>query len=269
MPQQDLYTAMMNECLPLIRALADGRYAIAMGGSRGKGVSDARSDYDFRLYCDGTAGGAEAWPTPTWQEFSAAVQRWRARGIEIDHCWIRTFADIDAALAAWLEGELQPDALEWTVWGYHLLPDIYHQQIIEDPLGLLTEWKQLLSVYPPKLKQAILRKHLGSLRYWKVDYHYENKVARGDVVFLAGLSARLVHDIMQVLFALNETYFVGDGNNLDFAARFSLVPPHLAERVESALYPPPAEDRFTRQRQTLVELIEDVEALAASAPVSS
>jgi len=262
MPRQDPYTEMMDECLPLIRALADGRYAIAMGGSRGKGLSDARSDYDFRLYCDRTQGGPGVWATQTWRQFTQAVERWRARGIEIDYCWIRTFVDIDAALAAWLEGKRQPEDLEWTVWGYHLLPDIYHQQIIEDPLGLLAQWKQLLSVYPPKLKQAILRRHLGSLRYWKVDYHYQSKVARGDVVFLAGLSARLVHDIMQVLFALNETYFVGDGNNLDFAAHFRLVPARLAERVELALCPPPAEDRFSRQRQTLVELIEDVEKLS-------
>ena len=80
---------------------------------------------------------------------------------------------------------------------------------------------------------------------------------------LIGLSARRLHDSIQVLFALNETDFVGDGNNLDFAAHFRLVPARLAGRVGLALCPPPAEDRFSRQRQTLVELIEDVLPLGA------
>ena len=255
---------MIEECLPLIRALAIGRYAIAIGGSRGKGVADRRSDYDFRLYCDEFKGGDDHYgETPEWAQFVAAVDRWRAEGIEIDHVWMRTFGAIEAALQPWLEGQVQPTPLAWTLWGYHLLPDIYHQQIIEDPFGLAADWKERLRVYPPQLKRAVISKHLGLLQYWRADYHYANKAARGDVVFLASMSARLVHDIIQVLFALNETYYVGDGSNLDFAREFALVPRGLSARVELALYPAAGEDRFTRQRLTLVGLIDDVERLAA------
>lgn len=264
MEQPALATEMVAECVPLIRALGIGRYAIAIGGSRGKGLADRRSDYDFRLYCDEMRGGAGVCQTPEWAEFAGSVARWRTRGLEIDHVWIRTFEEIETALQSWLEGQIIPVDLQWTVWGYHLLPDVYHQQILEDPWGLAAEWKQRLRTYPPKLRQALVSKHLGSLRYWRSDYHYASKVERGDAVFLAGLSARLVHDLMQTLFALNETYFVGDGNNLDFARRFAVLPCNFAERVKLALYPPAAEDRFAHQRDTLLGLIDDVERLAHS-----
>ena len=255
---------MIAECLPLIRALGIGRYAIAIGGSRGKGVADRRSDFDFRLYCDEFKGGDEYyWQTPEWARFVAAVDKWRAEGLEIDHVWMRTFGDIEAALQPWLEGEIRPAPLAWTLWGYHLLPDLYHQQIIEDPFGIAAEWKERLRVYPPKLKQALIAKHLGSMQYWRNDYHYANKAVRGDVVFLVGMSAHLVHDIMQTLFALNETYYVGDGSNLEFACEFAILPQDFPRRVELALYPAAAEDRFVQQRLTLIELIDDVERLTA------
>jgi hypothetical protein len=216
---------------------------------------------DFRLYADEIWHGADCGRTPEWEAFAQAVARWRMRGIEIDHVWIRTVGEIDAALNAWLDGQIRPADCDWTVWGYHLLTDLHHQKVIEDPDRLAAGWKKRLRVYPAHLKAALVERHLGLLRYWKADYHYAHKVEREDVVFLASLSARLVHDLMQVLFALNETYFPGDGNNLAFASRFTRLPP----RITAALCPAPTDDRFAEQRRTLLELIEDVERLVEEA----
>jgi hypothetical protein len=263
MSQSTNVKAIIDECVPLIRQFPAGRYAISIGGSRGKGTADERSDVDFRLYWDQPAPG---WPDqlPAWKAFREAMVTWRAKGTEIDGCWIRKIGDIDSWLDQWIEGQIAPQDIVWTVWGYHVLPDIYHQQVVEDPFDVLAQWKERLKVYPARLKKALLDKHLGSLRYWRNDYHYASKVQRGDVIFLAGLSARLVHDIMQVLFALNQVYYVGDGSNLEFARHFQQQPPHLAERVREALYPAPGEGAFERQRRTLAELIDDVERLVES-----
>jgi hypothetical protein len=87
-------------------------------------------------------------------------------------------------------------------------------------------------------------------------------VKRADAVFLAGLSARLVHDIMQVLFAINETCYVGDGANIEFAARLPPKPDRFAERARAALYPPTGDGVFEQQREMLIGLIDDTEHLA-------
>jgi hypothetical protein len=255
--------AIIDDCLPLIVAMAGGRYAVSLGGSRGKRVADERSDLDFRLFCDAPVGGEACYQTPEWQRFVDRVEHWRSQGVNIDYCWIRSVADIDGQLDAWLSGHGQATEMVWTLWGYHVLTDIANQQVIVDADGLIARWHARLTPYPLVLKQAILAKHVASLTYWQTDYHYRHKVMRGDVVFLAGMSARLVHDMLQVLFALNECYYVGDGNNLCYLATFAIKPADAEERITVALqmlHDP------EHQYQLLQRLIADV---LACVPVSS
>jgi hypothetical protein len=249
--------AVIEEFIPICRHLAgDQPYAIAVSGSLGKGTWDARSDIDFRLYTRNELATKAEHPG-MWDEYRDAEQRWKARGVIIDGIWPRTTAEIDTAIDAWCSGTIVPWHLVWTIWGYHILPDMYHQSIVEDPFNIILAWKQRLDVYPPKLQQAIMKKYGQSLRYWREDYHYAHKVDRGDVVFTAGMSSKLVHEIIQILFALNETYYVGDGSNLDFCRTFQLQPDSLAQRVTDILYPHPP-DALHTQYQLLCSLIDDV-----------
>jgi len=258
--------AVLGDFLAIAHRFADGRgkYAISVGGSQGKGLSDARSDVDFRLFHEQDLVPPSEDPQ-LWKDYHDAMEYWRQRGINVDGIWPRRIDKIDAALDRWLSGELATVDMVWTIWGYHLLPDIYHQAVIEDPYGVIAGWKQRLSVYPLKLKQAILKKHLESVRYWRVDYHYRSKVQRGDVVFTAGLTSRLVHDLIQILFALNETYYVGDGQNLDFCRKFALIPAGFPEKVQEILYPSAADNRLQVQYEQLLALIDEVVPLAEAA----
>jgi hypothetical protein len=253
------------ECLPLLKTLAKGRCAVTIGGSHGKGTFDDRSDVDFRVFCDEVVGAPKCWETEEWKSFSRVVDRWRTQGVAIDYCWVRTVAEIDAQVDAWLSGQVLPEEMVWTLWGYHLLTDLANQVVIDDPAGLIAAWQARLTPYPPALQRAILRKHMGSLNYWRTDYHYRNKVERGDVVFLAGIAARLVHDMTQVLFAINETYYVGDGNNLHYVAAFAIQPTEFAERISAILYPPQTKDVLITQYEMIIELIDDIAPLAAQA----
>jgi hypothetical protein len=248
----------INECLPLIRPLAIGRYAISIGGSHGKKLFDEKSDIDFRLFCDEMLGGIGITETDEWKSFSKVVDRWREKGINIDHCWIRTVKEIDDQLEPWFAGQVPRVDLVWTLWGYHLLTDLANQVILEDPNGLITGWQARLTPYPQVIQGAIIKKHAESLNYWKVDYHYRNKVERGDSVFLASMAARLVNDMMQVLFALNQTYYCGDGNNLRYTSKFSIKPLNFEERIYGILYPSQVEDPFREQYRAIIDLIDDV-----------
>ena len=251
------YQLLCDDVLPLARRIpTSGRYAIALGGSHGKGLSDISSDFDFRTYYETRVDGDE------WQsiikEMYALMDKWRAKGIEIDGVWPRSVQEIDAALDRWLSGQGTAEPLEWAVWGYHVLTDIYNQVIVEDPCGIAQRWKDRLSVYSPTLKSSILARHTSSLKYWRGDYHYRGKVARQDPVFLASLSARLVHDIMQVIYALNHVYFPGDGHNLTYARSLEIRPASLEERVTSILYPGKAPDCYEDQYRELTSLIDEV-----------
>ncbi len=252
--------AVVDDFLPICKALAEGRYAVSIGGSLARKTSDEMSDIDFRLFCDRVAQQPDEYKRAK-EQLDAAVQRWGERGVIIDGCWIRNIADISAQLDQWCEGVGAPTELVWTIWGYHLLSDIHNQVIVDDPFGVIAGWKEQLRQYPPKLKQALLQKNLASLRYWRDDYHYRNKVQRKDIVFLAGLTSKLVHEMIEILFALNETYYVGDGYNLTVIRRFQHVPDAFAERVEQVLYPRHEAGRLDRQYAGLLQLMDDVEAL--------
>jgi len=81
------------------------------------------------------------------------------------------------------------------------------------------------------------------------------------VVFLASLTVRLVHDLIQILFALNETYYAGDGNNLVFVEHFEHVPVGFVERVHTVLYPGTGDGALEEQYRQVCALIDETVAL--------
>lgn len=251
---------LVSDLLPLCKALGTGAYAVSIGGSYGKSTFDPASDLDFRLFCERRLGPAEAYEQ-AYSRLQLAVDRWADRGFTVDGCWVRLIDEVNQEIDRWTEGQAEPENIVWTIWGYHLLTDVYNQMVIDDPHGILSGWRAKLATYPPKLKRALLDRHLASLRYWRQDYHYRHKVERSDAVFLAGLTSKLVHDMLQVLFALNETYFPGDGNTLRYVETFEYVPSGFIRRVEAALYPGTGSHSFHQQYEQVTTLIDDVETL--------
>jgi hypothetical protein len=238
-----------------------GNWALSAGGSTSKGVADHLSDLDLRLYVEDGIPRPDA-GDPFWDDYNAAEQSWRDRGLRIDHIGMRTFASVERELDRILGGDYTHPAPVWTIWTYRLLPDAFNQTIYYDNTGRLTAWKERLKTYSPVLKHAILRRFVPSLTYWRQDYHYRNKVARRDVTFLVGLASRLGHEMLEILFAVNEVYYPGDGNNLKLAAKLPVKPELFVERLAAALCPVPGDDMFDRQYQTIAGLIDDVLAVA-------
>ncbi len=247
---------------PLFKKLsATEVYSVALGGSHGRGTADEHSDYDFRFYCE--AFSPREVFGPAFDEIVSLGAQWRAKGVNVDKdvIWPRLYADVEGQLAQWVAGKGVAAPFEWTIWGFQLPPDIYYQKIVEDPFGKVAKWIETLRVYPAALKEALLNKHGSSLRYWRGDTHYYSKMVRDDVVFLASLAARLVHDILQVLYALNEEYYPGDGRNLELARPFAKQPVRLESRVTEVLCPPPGGDAQETRYRKLMQLIDDTLAL--------
>ena len=249
---------------PLIADLAaDGDGAVALGGSRATGRSDLRSDYDFRVYAD-AFHGPDLKQTAAWTRFETAMHEWEARGFRMNRVWMRSYAGIERDLAAWIGGTAQPKSFEWTIWGYQLPTDLAHQRVIRDPRGLLGAWKRQLATYPEALRSAIIGQNLTVLRYWAGDYHYASKVDRRDLVFLVGLTGKLANAILQVVFALNRTYYPGDGWNLAMAAELDRLPADFAARMTAILEPGRDPDGWHRQRAELIAIIAELEVLVAA-----
>ncbi|MET3899773.1 hypothetical protein ABIB57_003735 [Devosia sp. UYZn731] len=118
-----------------------------------------------------------------------------------------------------------------------------------------------MAVYPDALRISVIRQHLEVLRYWANDYHYASKVMRRDLVFLVGLTGKLANSILQVVFAVNRTYYPGDGWNLAIAKDLVLLPPDFIERMTAILEPGHDTECWQRQRHALMDMIADLEVL--------
>lgn len=263
MDKNNLCNELCNDFLPAFRKLAGTEvYSITLAGSHGKGMADKNSDFDFCIYYENPAKMEDR--RIAYKEIDRLMKKWKEKGVVIDGIWPRTYEEVDKQLDMWSAGKGEPDHYVWTIWGYHILTSIYNQQILEDPYGKIVQWKERLSTYPKQLKESIIKKHLSSLEYWRNDYHYLSKVHRKDVVFLASLTARLVNDIMQVLYALNEVYYPGDGMNLKYTEQFACKPESLEERVTDIFRLTDADDAYEMQYKKMGELIDDVLALVKS-----
>jgi hypothetical protein len=253
---------MCGEFFPVFKKLAATEiYSITLGGSHGKGLSDHGSDFDFRIYYEKIIEPEKM--GIIFEEVKTLCEKWAAKNVKVDGIFPRAYAEVDEQLDLWLSGKGKLVPYEWTVWGYTILTDIYNQQIIEDPYGKAEEWKKRLAVYPDALKESLINHYSSSLEYWKNDYHYQNKVNRKDIVFLAYITCRLIQDIIQIIYALNEFYYPGDGMNLEYTPQFTVKPQNFEERVAAVLRTSEADDTYTEQYKNVISLIDDTLLLVA------
>ena len=253
---------LIEECVPLLRRVGYGRCAICIGGSYAKGLADEHSDVDFRVFADGFEGYPQYWLSEQWKAFEKAVTSWEEKGINIDDCWLRQIGDVEAELDRWFEGKGEAKAMTWTIWGYQFLSDIENQFVLEDPNGIVSGWKKRLNEYPLRLQERILEKHLRSLNYWVEDYHYKNKVLRKDFPFTAGLASKLIHEMIQIVFALNQKFYPGDGNNLSYTKGFEIKPENFEERIKLCLYPRSESETLGFQYDQVTALAREVISIA-------
>ena len=269
------------ELLPLVRQFARGEYAIALGGAHAKGTADSESDLDLYLFANSVlptdertrmtvAFSPEVTGAYSWQDdlpFSDTGTDFYFRGMRVE-VWLRNAERIERTIAECLDGVLKRDLVTWTTTGFYnhcALSDVKVMVPLEDPFGIIARWKSQVGGYPRKLRDAIIAQHLPAARFWPDNFHYKSAVERVDVIYATGIVQQVVHNLLQVLFALNESYFPGDKNlgvALDHLPR---QPVELRSKVESLLWPAASATRETlrAQAEALRSLLQDIEAMVA------
>jgi hypothetical protein len=279
-----------EELLPLVRRFATGDYGIALGGAHAKGVDDAHSDVDLYLF-------AERWlPGPARDQLcrvilgpDTVVRSWGEDGADRNEqggtdfaqggtdfgqggrsveCWLRGVAYVTDIVDGALAGVVSRDFVTWTAMGYFnhcTLSDLQHMVILDDPHGILASWQAQVADYPPALRQAILETHLSAAQFWPDNFHYASAVARGDVLYCSAIAQQVVQNLIQVMFALNETYFPGEKKLAASLDRLPCKPVGFARRLESLIWPGdmPAVEALEAQRAELESLVRDVATLAS------
>jgi hypothetical protein len=279
MPLPTAISTIISDLLPLVRELVAGRYAIGLTGSWAKGTADEHSDIDFYVFAEITLPGLQR---------KAVVERWPhvqdpSVGGDCDSQWgacitfdykgytiessIRSLGLVEGVLSECMNGVIRTELATWTLLGFHnhcLLSDICITEPLDDPFGVLADWKARIRSYPKALKKAIIGKHLAAARSWPDNFHYISAISRGDVVYTAGIVQQVLHNMILVLFAINEKYYAGEKRILETLCDLERKPAGFIEDAKTLVMPVAADELKAvqaRQRQVLKRMVQDVAAL--------
>ena len=277
-------TPIVDTVLPLLRQFALGEYGLALGGAHAKGVEDQESDVDIYLFAKEVLPAQKR--ARRCKEFGGPITRvvsWGAdtpfvqggtdfyfEGTKVE-CWLRSTDYISNIVDDCTAGIVRREFVTWTVMGFYnhcTLSDLHNMVPVEDPAGVLSRWKAAVAEYPPQLRETILDDHLRAAQFWPENFHYRSAVARCDAIYAVGIVHQVVHNLIQVLFALNRTYFPGDKKLDVVLEHLEVKPAGFTERIKCLLLPGSGRDRETLdwQRTELIELTRQVEALVVKDP---
>lgn len=237
-----------------LRAL-EGASALALGGSWARRLGRPDSDVDLALYYEAPRAALVAGlrvlaercalrpPTVTdfyawgpWVNGGAWIETPSGR---VDVLY-RSLEQVRRVVADAQQGRFETHYGQTPTHGFHSVIYLAETQACRpawDPGDVLAELKKSVSGYPPKLRRALVEAHL-----WGVEFTLEaflrGFARRGDVYNTVGCLNRAAAHLTQVLFALNETFFMTDKTALREIESFALRPERYVARLEAILASP-------------------------------
>lgn len=249
-----------------------GMAAIVLGGSYASRTHHEKSDMDIGLYY------AEAEP------FMIAEIRAVAESVSITGeatvtgfygwgpwvnggAWIHTphgkvdflyrnLDQIQRTIAEAQQGICQHDYGQQPAYGFYSVIYLAETQIcipLYDPAGLIARLKEQVAVYPARLKERVIADTLWSAEFTLL--HARGFAGQGDVYNTAGCLTRTAANLTQVLFALNERYFMRDKKVMETLASFPLLPEEYVQRLTRILACPGS------TAQELAEAVREMEQI--------
>ncbi len=159
----------------------------------------------------------------------------RFQGQRVDFLY-RNIDFVSSTLDDCNAGTIRSDYWQQPAYGFHSFIYCAETAIcrsLYDPDAIIERLKAKVTSYSPLLKQVIIKDFLWSARF-TLDNTYK-PAARGEVYIVAGCLARAIHCLVQVLYALNETYYISEKKLVRDVASFRVRPERFLERVYAIL----------------------------------
>ena len=238
--------------------------AVAVGGSRGAGVHDARSDVDLYVYSLGEIS------LEFRRELGGPAAEIANRFWEPGDEWIDAASglhfDIMYRSPSWIEDQLDrvlvrhEASLGYTTCFWY---NIIHSDALIDPRGWYAMLQQRAGVpYPEGLRRAIIEKNLPVLRHNRSSYRVQiaRALERNDLVSRQHRVTALLASVFDILCALDRKPHPGEKRLLDY------TPKALAELVRGIIK---AESDLMERIDILLDAIEErVEAECLAVPAA-
>jgi hypothetical protein len=237
----------------------EGVVAVVLGGSWARGDAKPNSDIDLAMYyhpekplnieqlrmlADELEGAdpkleryKERGPTQLggWGPFINGGAWLEIQGQCMD--WLYSnLAEVQQAISDAVNGKSVLHHRPGHPHGFHthmFAGQVHFAKALYDPSGAFAALKEQVLEYPPKLRQFLVQDF-----NWQIDVALassEKSAARGETYYVAGSLFECAACLVQMLFALNEKYFINEKGSVDLIETFTLKPEHFASRVHLAL----------------------------------
>lgn len=261
----------IKSLVEVLRQTTEGPCAIALAGAHAKGLADASSDIDIYIFAEGAKPLAErraiiesiADPgTTPWLDASFDAAPWGGamdfsyQGTPVEVA-ARTLARTNRVVEDCLAGRFEILPATWTSNGYYsfiYLCELSFLKPVWDPDGILADLKKKAEIYPEPLRRSIVEIFWGRANTWLDNFHYESAIRRGDRLFTAPIVLHTILDLIQVIFALNRTYYTGDKKLAAALSKMETCPAALLSNLSFLLSAPGDPAGLLRQRDLLREI---------------
>ena len=231
----------------------DGVSALVLGGSRARGTENPNSDIDIGIYYNASNGldiaqlrrvtsildddnrGNLLTEIGGWGPWINGGGWLKVNQKPVDFLY-RDQNKVSKVIEQCLSGDITIDYQPGHPHGFLnaiYLAEIALCKVLWDPSGLVGEMKTRTNPYSHVLQKAIIQKFI-----WEANFSLEigrKGIYKKDVSYIAGCCFRSVSCLNQVLFALNETYWMNEKGTAAIADSFSLVPSNYSYRVNNIL----------------------------------
>ena len=230
-----------------------GVSAIVLGGSRARGTHDQSSDVDLGIYyqpdepldLDALNRVASKFDDEHRSSALTLLGEWGpwingGGWLKINHMPVdflyRDLHKIGNVIQACRQGLVemayQPGHPHGFVSSIYMGEVSVCKLLWENPQGELSALKSLTSPYSPALKHALISNFA-----WEVEFSLsiaEKAGLRGDVVYAAGCCFRAAACLLQILFAINEQYWLNEKGAVAIVQSLPRRPEDFQSRIESA-----------------------------------
>jgi predicted nucleotidyltransferase len=227
----------------------EGVKGIVLGGSRARGTHTSSSDIDLGIYyhpdsppdlnhlseiatqLDDEHRADVITNTGGWGPWINGGGWLKVQSIPVDFLY-RDLKKVTGIIEDCLNGKVEIFYQPGHPFGF--LSSIYLAEVavcqpLWDPDGLIAELKSKVLPYPDALQKALIQKFA-----WEVNFSIDiarKSIERADVTYAAGCCFRIVMCMLQVLFALNKTYWLNEKGAVALAETFARKPEMLQARI--------------------------------------
>jgi predicted nucleotidyltransferase len=226
--------------------------AIVIGGSYANGTNRPDSDIDLGLYykeaspfsvdkIKSLANKLNDFPDPLVSDFGG-WGKWvnggtwlTIKGQRVDFIY-RNLDFVEKIINYCIEGTIKSDYYQEPPQGFHsyiYLAEIASNKILYEPENIITLLKNKIKTYPPKLKNKIINAFL-----WDCEFtlsRAQKFAERNEIHLVVSSFSRINHNLIQVLYALNETYFFSVKKTYKDFPLFNKTPKDFLQKVEQVL----------------------------------